>query len=75
MNSIDRKRCLWVVVSALAQGLLLGAYSVTRSGPFLCVPLTLVVIVPFVFWLAQEHWGCPSCSPSSTPIGCGPSGR
>lgn len=57
MNSIDRKRCLWVVVSALAQGLLLGAYSVTRSGPFLCVPLTLVVIVPFVFWLAQEHWG------------------
>ena len=57
MYSIDRKRYFWVTLSALVQGLLLGAYVVTRSGPFLCLPLTVVVIVPFVFWLAQEHWG------------------
>ena len=24
---------------------------------FLCMPLTLIVILPCVFWLAQEHWG------------------
>ena len=23
----------------------------------LCMPLTLIVILPAVFWLAQEHWG------------------
>ncbi|MBQ9564774.1 MAG: DUF4153 domain-containing protein [Synergistaceae bacterium] len=64
MYSIDRKRYLWVTVSALLQGLLLGAYAVVRLGVvetpnrlLLCMPISLVVIVPFVFWLAQEHWG------------------
>ena len=70
MYSIDRKRYLWVAISAVVQGLLLGAYAIARvaaadaslsgSDPLsllLCMPLTLVVIVPFVFWLAQEHWG------------------
>ena len=57
MNSIDRKRYFWVAASALLQGLLLGEYAVTQSGPFLCVPLIMVIVVPFAFWLAQEHWG------------------
>ncbi len=57
MNGIDRKRYLWVLLSALLQGLLLGQYLVTQSGPFLALPLTLMVVVPFAFWLAQEHWG------------------
>ncbi|MCR5347644.1 MAG: DUF4153 domain-containing protein [Fretibacterium sp.] len=72
MYSIDRKRYLWVTISALLQGLLLGAYAVAWNGlhdglalpggfPVLAVlynmPLSIVVIVPFVFWLAQEHWG------------------
>lgn len=56
-SSIDRKRYLWVTLSALIQGLLLGQYEMTGSGLFLCIPLTVVVTVPFAFWLAQEHWG------------------
>ncbi|MBR0094259.1 MAG: DUF4153 domain-containing protein [Synergistaceae bacterium] len=57
MNSIDRKRYIWVVLSAIAQGLLLGVFAVVRSGPLKCVPLTVIFLVPFVFWLSQEHWG------------------
>ena len=72
MYSIDRKRYLWVTISAFLQGLLLGAYAVAWNGlheglalpggfPVLAflynMPLSIVVIVPFVFWLAQEHWG------------------
>ncbi|MBQ7559935.1 MAG: hypothetical protein IJT20_06780, partial [Synergistaceae bacterium] len=57
MNSIDKKRYLWVVISAIIQGLLLGVYAVVPSGPLKCVPLTVIFLVPFVFWLSQEHWG------------------
>ena len=57
MNIIDRKRYIWVVASAIIQGLLLGVYAVLPSGPFLCMPLTVIFLVPFVFWLSQEHWG------------------
>ena len=57
MYEIDRKRYLWVILSALLQGLLLGQYAVTPSGPLLALPLTLLIVVPFAFWLAQEHWG------------------
>ena len=57
MNLIDKKRYIWVVISALIQGLLLGIYAVLPSGPMLCVPLTVIFLVPFVFWLSQEHWG------------------
>ena len=57
MYGIDRKRYFWVCVSALLQGLFIGKYSVTESGLFLLLPLSLVVIVPFALWLAQEHWG------------------
>ena len=57
MNLIDRKRYTWVVASAIIQGLLLGIYAVIPSGPFLCLPLTVIFLVPFVFWLSQEHWG------------------
>ena len=59
MNSIDRekKRYVWVIISALVQGLLLGIYAVIKSGPLLCMPLSIIFIVPFVFWLSQEHWG------------------
>ena len=59
MNTIDReqKRFIWVVISALIQGILLGIYTVIRSGPLLCMPLSIIFIVPFVFWLSQEHWG------------------
>ena len=57
MNIIDRKRYIWVVISAIIQGLLLGIYAVLPSGPLLCIPLTVIFLVPFVFWLSQEHWG------------------
>ena len=57
MNSIDKKRYIWVIISALVQGLLLGIYTVVKSGPLLCMPLTVIFLVPFVFWLSQEHWG------------------
>ena len=57
MNSIDKKRYIWVVISAVIQGLLLGVFAVVRSGPLKCIPLTVIFIVPFVFWLSQEHWG------------------
>jgi hypothetical protein len=57
MYGIDRKRYFWVGVSALLQGLLLAKYATTVSGPFLALPLTLVVVVPFSLWLGQEHWG------------------
>lgn len=57
MYGIDRKRYLWVLLSALLQGLLVGQYAITQSGLFLALPLTLLVVVPFAFWLAQEHWG------------------
>ena len=57
MNSIDKKRYIWVIISALIQGLLLGIYAITLSGPLLCMPLTVIFIIPFVFWLSQEQWG------------------
>ena len=57
MNSIDKKRYIWVIISAIIQGLLLGIYAITLSGPFKCVPLSVIFLVPFVFWLSQEHWG------------------
>ncbi|MBR2208747.1 MAG: DUF4153 domain-containing protein [Synergistaceae bacterium] len=57
MNSIDKKRYIWVIISAIIQGLLLGIYTITLSGPFKCVPLSVIFLVPFVFWLSQEHWG------------------
>ena len=57
MYGIDRKRYLWVILSALLQGLLMGQYAVTQTGPFLALPLALLTVVPFSFWLAQEHWG------------------
>ncbi|MDR3230896.1 MAG: DUF4153 domain-containing protein [Synergistaceae bacterium] len=57
MYGIDRVRYCWVGVSALLQGLLLGRYVYTFSGVYLALPLTVVVVVPFAFWLGQEHWG------------------
>lgn len=57
MNTIDKKRYVWVIISAIIQGLLLGIYAVVNSGPLLCMPLTIIFIIPFVFWLSQEHWG------------------
>ena len=57
MNSIDKKRYIWVIISAIIQGLLLGIYAVIPSGIILCIPLTIIFLVPFVFWLTQEHWG------------------
>jgi hypothetical protein len=57
MYALDRRRYVWVGVSALIQGLLLGTYIYADVGFFLAAPLTLVIIVPFAFWLAQEHWG------------------
>ena len=57
MYGIDRNRYLWVGGSALLQGLALAKYVSASSGPFLMVPLTLVVAVPFSLWLGQEHWG------------------
>ena len=57
MNTLDRNRFIWVILSALLQGLLLGIFASAKSGALLCMPLTLIVILPFVFWLSQEHWG------------------
>ena len=57
MYGINRKRYLWVSISALLQGLLLGRYAYTYSGLFLALPVPLVVVVPFALWLGQEHWG------------------
>ena len=59
MNSIDKnqKRYICVIISALVQGILLGIFAVIRSGPLTCMPLTIIFLVPFVFWLSQEHWG------------------
>ena len=57
MNSIDKKRYFWVIISAIIQGLLLGVYAIAQSGPLKCMPLTVIFLVPFVFWLSQEHWG------------------
>ncbi|MDR2137683.1 MAG: DUF4153 domain-containing protein [Synergistaceae bacterium] len=57
MYGIDRKRYFWVCTSALLQGFLLGKYLYTSSGVFLALPLNLVVVVPFAFWLGQEYWG------------------
>ncbi|MBQ9419024.1 MAG: DUF4153 domain-containing protein [Synergistaceae bacterium] len=57
MNTIDRKRYIWVIISAIVQGLLLGVFAIVRSGPLRCMPLTVIFLVPFVFWLSQEHWG------------------
>lgn len=53
----DKQRYIWVVISALIQGLLLGIYTVIKSGLLLCMPLSIIFIVPFAFWLSQEHWG------------------
>ncbi|MBQ7576773.1 MAG: DUF4153 domain-containing protein [Synergistaceae bacterium] len=57
MTSLDKKRYFWVIFSALLQGLLLGIYVFVPSGPLKCMPLTVIFLVPFVFWLSQEHWG------------------
>jgi len=59
MTTLDRekKRGILVVISAVIQGLLLGIYTLTKSGVLLCMPLSIIFIVPFVFWLSQEHWG------------------
>ena len=57
MNSIEKKHYLWVIISALIQGLLLGVFAVIPSGPLKCMPLTIIFLVPFAFWLSQEHWG------------------
>ena len=57
MNSIDKKRYIWVIISAIIQGLLLGLYAIAQSGPLRCMPLTVIFLVPFAFWLSQEHWG------------------
>ena len=57
MNITDKKRFFWVIVSALIQGLLLAVYAVLPSGPLRCMPLTIIFLVPFVFWLSQEYWG------------------
>lgn len=57
MNKIDKKRYTWVIISAVIQGLLLGVYSVVKSGFLLCMPLSIIFLIPFVFWLSQEHWG------------------
>ena len=57
MNLIDKKRYIWVIISAVIQGLLLGIYAVLPSGPLLCMPLTIICTIPFVFWVSQEHWG------------------
>ena len=63
MNSIYKKRYIWVIISAVIQGILLGLYAVAQSGmlpaglPLKCLPLTVIFLVPFAFWLSQEHWG------------------
>ena len=57
MNITDKKRFFWVIASAVVQGLLLAVYAVLPSGPLRCMPLTIIFLVPFVFWLSQEYWG------------------
>lgn len=70
MNRTDRNRYICVALSALLQGLLLGIYAVITSGlPALSMmrfqpprflafmPLSVILLVPMVFWLSQEHWG------------------
>ena len=57
MTEREKKRYMCVIISAVIQGLLLGIYTVIKSGPLLCMPLSIIFIVPFVFWLSQEHWG------------------
>ena len=57
MNNIDKKRYIWVIISAIIQGLLLAAYAVSFTGPMKFAPMTVIFLVPFVFWLSQEHWG------------------
>lgn len=57
MFSYDRKRYFWVSLTAILQGFLLAQYMSASSGPFLALPLPLIVAVPFALWLAQEHWG------------------
>ena len=70
MNRTDRNRYICVALSALLQGVLLGVYALVTSGlpalsqlriqppRFLAfMPLTVIVLVPMVFWLSQEHWG------------------
>lgn len=54
MNRTDRNRYIWVALSAIVQGILLGIYVVMRTA---YIPLSAVILVPFVFWLSQEHWG------------------
>ncbi len=70
MNRTDRNRYICVAVTALIQGIFLGIYALVTSGlPALAqlkihlprfiafMPLTVIFLVPFVFWLSQEHWG------------------
>ena len=57
MNEFERQRYFWVISSALIQGILLGVYAVIKSGALLCMPLTIIIIIPFVLWLTQEYWG------------------
>ncbi len=57
MNNIDKKRYIWVIISAIIQGLLLAVYAVSFTGPMKFAPMTVIFLVPFVFWLSQEHWG------------------
>lgn len=57
MYDMDRRRYLWVGVSALIQGLLLGKYLQADTGFFLALPLPMIIIIPFALWLGQEHWG------------------
>ncbi len=53
----DKNRYVCVIVTALIQGLLLGIYAVIREGVMLCLPISVILLVPFAFWLSQEHWG------------------
>ena len=53
----EQKRFAWVIVSALLQGILLAMYAVARYEFVSYMPITLIVLIPFVFWLTQEHWG------------------
>ncbi len=57
MNEFERQRYFWVISSALIQGILLGVYAVIKSGALLYMPLTIIIIIPFVLWLTQEYWG------------------
>ncbi len=53
----DKKRLLWVIISALAQGFFLAAYIVAKYEFISYMPVTLILLIPFAFWLTQEHWG------------------